>query len=434
MDKPSHWLQDPAGPGGSYREDFVPFTGFTFDNLAHRIVQAVRNLPYEVDGIMTTMDPLLAGVAQAAEILGLRTAPVEAYRRSTDKYQTRRLQQTANAFTVTSLDELILRLERALEPLTYPLIVKPTLSHGSHGVSKVNNETELVNAVTHALSSVACQHELFGLQDAHIGEVLVETYCDGPEVDVNFVLWGGDVLFSEVSDNFPCSGDDVVTESTTEQFIETGSVWPSGLPSDETRMLQTELLAVVKQLGFDSGVFHVEARVQHSDAKWYRDKDNVRDLLLGMRTEDSLRPRPFLLEINPRPPGHSDLMGSAYVNGVDYYALHIMQVIGDEFRFRSLAHGFRNGSQFHYATTPLPLHSSTGGLMPHDVDLFSAGLADHTVMFRPFFRAGDRIPNPIDLRYPWFGLIMLCSRKSRRHLLEIVATAYNRGLIKLGPS
>lgn len=429
MDKPGHWLQDPAGKGASYREDFVPFTGFTFDDLPERIVQAIRRLPYQVDGIMTTMDPLLSGVASAAEMLGLPAAPAESYRRATDKYETRRLQKTATTLTVASLEDLASHLESLPEPLRYPLIVKPTRSHGSFGVSRVENESELVDAVRHALSSAADQHILFGLQTSD-AKAIVETYCEGPEVDVNFVLWNGELLFSEVVDNFPCSGDSALTSSKTEQFVETGSAWPSGLPQDENNMLRTDLLKIVRQLGFHSGVIHVEAKVQNSAVDWHMDDDGVLDLQAraGATAHGASS---FLLEVNPRPPGHTDSMGSAYVNGVDYYALHIMHAIGDEARFCSLAGGFRVGPQYHYATSPLPIHSATGGRMPCDLNLEDYGLAKDTVMLRPFFKAGDTVPSPEDLRFPWLGFVMLCSTTSRRDLLEKVAIARDKIVVKL---
>jgi len=37
--------------------------------------------------------------------------------------------------------------------------------------------------------------------------VVVEPYVDGPEMDANIILMNGEVLFFDVSDDFPSKGD-----------------------------------------------------------------------------------------------------------------------------------------------------------------------------------------------------------------------------------
>lgn len=426
LDKPGHWMQNSEGLGPKYREAFVPFSDFNFETLSERIVEAVRALPYRVDGIMTNMDPFLAGVARAAEILGLPTSSPEAYRRATDKYETRLMQETTTMLIVSDIDELKSNLALREEPLEYPLIVKPTRNHGSYGVSVVRSEDELHNAIQHAIGSVRDQHKLFGVHEAD-AKAIVETYCEGPEVDVNFVLWNGELLFSEVVDNLPCSGDDALNSVQTEQFVETGSVWPSGLPSEETSLLRTDLLKIVRRLGFHSGVIHVEAKVNKSRVDWHMDTHGVLEFIARRERHDE-DTSSFLLEVNPRPPGHSDSTGSAYVNGVDYYALYLMQVTGDEARFRSLAHGFASGAQYSCATSPLPIRTS--GRLLSDINFESVAqqdpeLASSTLLLRSFFRPGELVPTPAELRYPWLGFAMLCSRRGRRDLLEKVRAARN---------
>ncbi|ORY70908.1 uncharacterized protein BCR38DRAFT_479442 [Pseudomassariella vexata] len=150
MDKPGHWMEDPTGPGAHLREAFIPLRDYTFDGLPQKIVDTVKGLPFRIDGLMTCVDAFLPGIARAAEILGLHTVPAEAYRRAGDKFQTRRLCPTHTSIKVDSLAAFLADLGKRSEPLKYPLVVKPTRGHGSEGASRVENQQELVEAVTFA--------------------------------------------------------------------------------------------------------------------------------------------------------------------------------------------------------------------------------------------------------------------------------------------
>ncbi|KAK5629304.1 hypothetical protein RRF57_005019 [Xylaria bambusicola] len=297
MDHPGHWMEDSAEPRQNCREHFIPFPSFAFDDVAERIVTAIRYLPYTINGIVTTMDPLLQGVAKAAEMLSLPTCPSEAYRRATNKYETRLMQTSDTMLLVSSTEDLRPQLDSRQSPLSLPLIVKPTRNHGSYGVSKVQNETDLYAAEQHAITSVEAQHTIFGAQTTETNKRIAKAQRSTTISP-----------FGIASCSF---------QSKTEQFVEMGSAWLSTLPHIEIELLRSEMLDIVKRVGFET-------------------------------------------EINPGPPGQSGSIGSAFVNGVDYYALYIMQAIGDGTRFRSLACPFPNGLQCHLATSPIPIRLSGG--------------------------------------------------------------------------
>jgi biotin carboxylase len=67
--------------------------------------------------------------------------------------------------------------------LEYPFIVKPCKGFLSEGVFKIHSPEELASAI----GSVNL--------DRHGAEFVLEAYCDGPEVDINFVLSEGELLF-----------------------------------------------------------------------------------------------------------------------------------------------------------------------------------------------------------------------------------------------
>ncbi|OAP62559.1 hypothetical protein AYL99_01786 [Fonsecaea erecta] len=421
MDKPGHWMEDDNGLGPQYREHFVPFTttGYALKDLPQHIADVIRGLPYKVDGILTTVDVFMPGIARAAEILGLPTLGSEAYRRGTDKFETRQLSRAPTTIKVESLEEFPSQLAAMPQPLEYPLIVKPTRSHGSEGVMRVENEAELIQALHFAFAALKKQHDQFGLE-YHGVPVIVETYCEGPEVDVNMLLWDGELLHAEVTDNFPCLGDSPEAESKT--FGCTGSIFPSALPSDEIDMLQRDVLAIVRAVGLHSGVIHAEAKVHNS----------AREVFLAEKGMYDLRPRSkpvpgrastFLLEINPRPAGLPEAMCSIYAYGVDYFAGKLLHAIGDEARFRSIAHGFRNKPSWQYAWLPQAIETSTSGRMPHDLGLEKLGLSNSYADHWHYWKGGEWVPPAKDRPWPGLGFMVFRSFTSRQELLRKIADA-----------
>ena len=432
FDSPGHWMEDDDGPGGSLREHFVPFTDYTYENLPQRVVEEIQALPYRIDGIMTTVDALFPPIARAAELLGLKTLPSSAYRRAGDKYETRLLSPAPTSIKITDLTQFESDLRSRTQPLSYPLIVKPTNSHGSEGASRVDNDAELMEALEFAFGSLDKQQKALKLEYEE-APVIVETYCEGPEVDVNFVFWEGELLFSEVTDNFPCSGDGPPAGRVkAEHFGATGSVFPSGLPQTEIEMVKRDVLAIVRKLGVDSGVVHAEAKVHKSAVEWHTDANGVQDLQPRRRAADDQEDAStFLLEVNVRFPGTPDMTGSYYVNGILYSPLFILHAIGDEARFRSLAHGFLKKPLYHYAYTPLVLTTPTRGIMPDSLSLEKAGLEDFYAMHWQYWKGGDLVPPAKERPYPGLGYIVWRSRRSRQELMEKVSDARHKLDIQL---
>ncbi|KAH0556714.1 hypothetical protein GP486_005496, partial [Trichoglossum hirsutum] len=59
----------------------------------------------------------------------------------------------------------------------------------------------------------------------HGEDFVIEEYCSGPEVDANLVLYDGELLFFEVSDDFPKSAG----TNDSGSFIKLSNVLPSKL-------------------------------------------------------------------------------------------------------------------------------------------------------------------------------------------------------------
>ncbi|PGH16014.1 hypothetical protein AJ79_01994 [Helicocarpus griseus UAMH5409] len=245
VDHPGHWLQDETY---SYiRDEFIAIDVTDDAGLPGRIACALKGK--EFDGLLTLSDEFVLPTAKAAEILGLPTDPVASYVQAHNKYEARQLLspniQNLLVDSAAQLDDPSITAE--LQSFKYPLIVKPCRGGGSRGVRKVNDALSL-HQVVQTLEETG-----FSKQG-----ILIETYADGPEVDANFVLWEGEVLFCEISDDFP-SPADASDASVSDNFAETLMMLPSRLDPEELQAIKSSLYQSLLKLGFRSGVFHLEA-------------------------------------------------------------------------------------------------------------------------------------------------------------------------------
>lgn len=231
LDRDGHWAQD-DNVASKWRSKFLVCDLTLNDGLPDRIVNALSRAKKPVDAITTYTNRFLPFVARAAEKLGLYTNPADAFDIANDKFRTRGLMYDANlqVFSVKSTDELT-KLLPSLPNLTYPLIVKLTAGVSSEGVTNVDSEAELLEAVC------VNQHNFPG------AAALIEPYINGPKVNANFILMDCELLFSEVNDDFPSYTDKredghpfySPPEHMKPCFAELTTVIPSALPPPRAR-------------------------------------------------------------------------------------------------------------------------------------------------------------------------------------------------------
>ncbi|KAK4642096.1 hypothetical protein QC761_511980 [Podospora bellae-mahoneyi] len=422
IDEKGHWLQDPTSPWAHLREDFIEADVAPNEDFPQRIVDAVKGYPKPINGIVTISDVRLAGVAKACEILGLPTESPEAYKIAADKGRTRLLETVGaeESFVLRHKDDLEGVLAQNVE-LKFPMVVKPVIGWSSDCVTKVKNVDELRVAVKKA-------------SDRHADSpkpstaVVVEPYVAGPEVDANFVMLKGDIVFADINDDFPSPADSA-NAGLRENFQETQNVLPSALPKHELEALQDQLRATLVRQGFKSGVFHCEARVRNSSVKYQDVGNGILDLVPANNqnsTDGATVPEVYLHEVNARPPGYLESVAVQLTHGVDYYALRMLLALGDaeEARFRALSHPFRNGPQFHLSV--MIIQQTRRGIM-RSADAAKEFLEKHpdvrenVVDYYTRKKGGDVLEGPDAASLWWIAFFSVVSRTSRRDLLERVA-------------
>ncbi|KAJ5205477.1 glutathione synthetase ATP-binding domain-like protein [Penicillium cf. griseofulvum] len=363
VDHPGHWLQDETY---SYiRDDFIAIDVTDDAGLPRRIAEALEGKGF--DGLLTLSDEFVLPTVKAAEILGLSTEPTASYLQAHNKYEARQLLssniQSLLLNSAAQLDDS--STAEQLRTFKYPLIVKPCRGGGSRGVKKAKDPSSLRQAVQTLEEIGLSKHG-----------VLIEPYVDGPEVDANFVLWDGDFLFCEISDNFPCQAD-ATDASVADNFVETVMILPSRLDPEELQAIETSLYQGLLNLGFRSGVFHLEARVKNSPMR-YQEIDGFIELTHTGSTE-GLQPEVVLIEVNARPPGLQAIFAVAYnVRG----GLQRPPDPSGPRRSRALR---RSSSTFHFSQ-PVPLwdlfYSCASYIYPGPRRLLRAG-ASATARNRP---------------------------------------------------
>ena len=396
LENAGHWLEGPKY--AHWRAAFIPtrITNPPEDDVGDRIVESVRAYGRPVDGIVTFADSFWPYIAQIAPQLGLQTASPESLAIAVNKYQTS-VFVGHQAYRASSLEEA-LAVEKNND-LPYPLIIKPCDGWSSEGVTRV----ESADALTAAVRSIDTSR--------HGTEFVMEKYCDGPEVDANFVLRDGEVLFFELCDDLPKSADtNGPTGGSITNFHELNSVYPSALPSHEIDVIRNSFLETLLKLGLKNGIFHLEGRVESSSVIYKAQPDGIIDLSF-QDTPKAKKPTAWLHEINPRPLGMtgSQIIESTY--GIDYWGLALLIAVGDKTRVRALSQPFKHGPQYTCIMVFIPADysiSCEGIFDSEDIcaDLLARrpDLAKQISRCACLVKRGQRVPHPTSGKNSFFGV------------------------------
>ena len=257
LDEPGSWLEDPKY--SDWRGDFTPISLKRDGKVAQRIIDALAQYQEKINGIVTFHESLAFEVAKAAEHLSLPTANPASLEIAIDKYQASVAEGHSGRITFSTAEAL----KAAGQPgLKYPLILKPTHGGASEEVSEVSNLSDIATAV----KATEDLPDRFPAEFAKRGmQFVMEEYCDGLEVDVNVVLYEGDLVFLEICDEVPKTGDVIPAgKNHASGFTELAQLYPSKLPAPELNMLSRSLHRSLIRYGLHSGMFHCEARVRGS--------------------------------------------------------------------------------------------------------------------------------------------------------------------------
>ena len=143
-------------------------------------------------------------------------------------------------------------VEKDIDTLPYPVIIKPVDAAGSKGVTKVLSKDNLKYAYDHAIK--------FSIKRP---EVIIEQFIDptGPQIHGDVFVRDGKVVFHYLGDHhFDSSINNLVPVSTT---------WPSTHSEEDIKKVVDQIQMFVTKVGFQNGCMNTESRINENDGKAY---------------------------------------------------------------------------------------------------------------------------------------------------------------------
>lgn len=277
--------------------DYLP------DNIAHKYSDEYVNVSIidkdavlkvaqekQIDGIMSFgVDPGVVSASYVQNQMGLPSfGPFESVEilQNKDKF---RAFLTEHGFNVPKAKGFSSKQE-ALSDLSwydFPVIVKPTDSAGSKGVTKVDSENQLSVALDYAFAHSMSKH------------VIVEEFIEkkGCSSDTDCFSIDGKLAF--VSFNAQRFDD-----NASNPFTPAAYSWPSTFTRKEEEYLTLEIQRLITLLNLKTAVYNVETRI-------------------------GVNGQPYIMELTPRGGGNRLCEMLHYATGVDMITAITRAVVGD---------------------------------------------------------------------------------------------------------
>lgn len=241
--------------------DYLPY------NYAHQFADEYHNVSIidkeavlalaqklNIDGIMSyATDPGVATAAYVAEKMHLPgNNPYESVAILQNKGKFREFLRehgfnVPKMKTFRSWDEVRL----SLDEIEYPVIVKPTDSAGSKGVTRVDKEDRLESAVSYALN-----HSI-----GH--ECIIEQFIDkeGFSTDTDSFSVDGKLVFFSLNDQW-------FDSNAANEYTPAAYCWPSTMPANFQNELHEEIQRLLNLLHMGTSIYNIETRLG-KDGKAY---------------------------------------------------------------------------------------------------------------------------------------------------------------------
>lgn len=299
-------------PGQRHADAFYPVS--TTDKNAVLDI-AVRE---HVDGVLAyASDPAAPTAAYVAECLGLPGNPLESVEVlcNKDKYRAFLLSNGFNspeARFYKSLAPANVDLETGV--LSLPVLVKPSDSSGSKGISLVREPFELPAAFEAALLR------------SRAGVVVVEEFVEKSGYQI-----AGDGLSINGQLSFTCFGNDHFDRDGANPFVPVAASFPSIFPERVLLKVREEIQRLITLLGMKTCLYNFDIRIGKDE-------------------------KVYLMEVAPRSGGNYIPQIIKHATGVDLVACAVKAAMGEP--VEANGRGFTNGYWAYYA-----VHSKVGGVL-----------------------------------------------------------------------
>lgn len=277
--------------------DYLP------NNIAHKYSDEYCNVSiidreavlYEaqklkIDGIMSfACDPGVVSASYVQTQMGLPSfGPFESIEllQNKDKFRAFLLKHNFNVPWAKSFESVDSAIEESHD-FKWPVIVKPTDSAGSKGVTRVDNSNYLRPALELAMAHSISRH------------VIVEEFIDkqGCSSDTDSMSVEGQLVFtSYCAQRFDAKA--------TNPYTPAAYSWPSTFTEEQENYLTSEIQRLITLLGLKTVVYNIETRI-------------------------GVDGKPYIMELTPRGGGNRLCEMLRYATGVDMITAITRAVVGD---------------------------------------------------------------------------------------------------------
>ena len=272
----------PENPGHKISDEFINCSSVNTDG----VYDLIKNK--NIDSIISyASDIATVCAAESSRRLNLKSNSVESVLNLTDKERFRKLILSTD---LNCPHQWVVRRNEKINLSNLEmdrLIVKPSDSAGSKGVSLVkNNEEEIDRAIK------------FAMDYSMNKKVVIEEFIENSYGDVHgdgFVL-NGELVFLHLGDH--------LYDYQINGINPTGTTWPSNLSYDKIIQVEEAVKTIIAQSDFQNGSINVEAR--------FNSKNKL-----------------FIMEIGPRNGGYFVPLAIKYSTGVDLVEKTLELILGD---------------------------------------------------------------------------------------------------------
>ena len=277
--------------------DYLP------DNIAHKYSDEYVNVSIidkevvlkvaqekRIDGIMSFgVDPGVVSASYVQEQMGLPSfGPYESVciLQNKDRFRAFLAEHGFNVPKAKGYSDLNEALADQ-DVFDYPVIVKPTDSAGSKGVTRVDNKNQLKKAVEYAFDKSLSGH------------VIIEDFIEkqGCSSDTDSFSVDGKLKFvSFNSQRFDVNASNPYTPAAYS--------WPSTFTKEQEEYLTSEIQRLITLLGMKTNIYNIETRIG-TDGK------------------------PYIMELTPRGGGNRLCEMLHYATGVDMITAMTRYIVGD---------------------------------------------------------------------------------------------------------
>lgn len=169
----------------------------------------------------------------------------------------------------------------------YPVIVKPTDSAGSKGVTRVDNSNQLKKAIEHAIDKSLSGH------------IIIEDFIEkqGCSSDTDSFSLDGKLKFV----SFNAQRFDV---NASNPYTPAAYSWPSTFTKEQEECLTSEIQRLISLLRMKTNIYNIETRI-------------------------GINGKPYIMELTPRGGGNRLCEMLNYATGVDMITAMTRYIVGD---------------------------------------------------------------------------------------------------------